>query len=154
MNFHLDLDTETVDHAHPEPPLCVSPTASVAEVLDLLKQEDQVCALICRDEILVGIFTERDAVGLLAADADLTVAVEQVMIPDVVQLSTGDTVKDAITRMSQGRYRQLPIVDAAGKPTGLLKVDGILHYLVEHFPKVIYTLPPDPHHTTQEREGA
>ena len=38
--------------------------------------------------------------------------------------------------------------------TGVLKVSGILHYLVEHFPKVVYTLPPEPHHKTAAREGA
>jgi hypothetical protein len=29
-----------------------------------------------------------------------------------------------------------------------------MHYLAEHFPSVIYNLPPEPHHSTQEREGA
>jgi hypothetical protein len=56
--------------------------------------------------------------------------------------------------MSFGGYRRLPIVDDKGRPTGLLKVPGILHYLVEHFPNVVYNLPPTPHHSTQEREGA
>jgi hypothetical protein len=37
---------------------------------------------------------------------------------------------------------------------GLLKVRGIVHYLVEHFPKTIYNLPPEPSMVTQQREGA
>jgi hypothetical protein len=36
----------------------------------------------------------------------------------------------------------------------MLKVAGILNYLVEHFPKVVYTLPPDPHYKPNDREGA
>jgi hypothetical protein len=56
--------------------------------------------------------------------------------------------------MSKGGYRRLPIVDEAGKPTGILRVKGILRYLVEHFPAVVYNLPPEPHQTTQQREGA
>jgi hypothetical protein len=63
-------------------------------------------------------------------------------------------VGKAIGLMSAGGFRRLPIVDDQGKPVGLLKVSGILHYLVEHFPKVVYTLPPAPHHKMGEREGA
>jgi branched-chain amino acid transport system substrate-binding protein len=48
----------------------------------------------------------------------------------------------------------LPIVDELGRPTGILTVQGIMHYLVEHFPAAIYNLPPVPHHSFQQREGA
>ena len=76
------------------------------------------------------------------------------MAQDPVTLSEADTVGTAITKMACGGYRRLPIVDNAGHSAGLLKTSGILHYLVSHFPTVIYNLPPTPHHTTQTREGA
>ena len=60
----------------------------------------------------------------------------------------------AIAAMTRGGYRRLPIVDADGRPMGIIKIEGILHYLVEHFPKVIYNLPPEPHYSRQQREGA
>ncbi len=69
-------------------------------------------------------------------------------------LHAGDMVGKAISMMSSGGYRRLPIVDDEGRPTGMLKVEAILHYLAEHFPAAIYNLPPEPHHTTQQREGA
>jgi hypothetical protein len=56
--------------------------------------------------------------------------------------------------MSVGGFRRLPIVDDQGNVEGVLKVSGLLHYLVEHFPKVVYTLPPEPHYKTAAREGA
>ena len=77
-----------------------------------------------------------------------------VMTRDPVMLRADDTVGHAINAMTHGGYRRLPIVDDRGKPLGIIKVEGILRYLVEHFPMVIYTLPPKPHYTTQEREGA
>ena len=73
---------------------------------------------------------------------------------DPVTLRGNDTVGKAIGLMSTGGFRRLPIVDGEGKIQGVLKVSGILHYLVEHFPKVVYTLPPAPHHKTVTREGA
>ena len=76
------------------------------------------------------------------------------MARNPVTLHKDDTVGKAIALMSAGGFRRLPLVDEDGKVTGLVKVSGILHYLVEHFPKVVYTLPPAPHHKTTTREGA
>jgi hypothetical protein len=48
----------------------------------------------------------------------------------------------------------LPIVDDDGKPTGVVAVHGIVHYLVDHFPETVYNLPPDPNAAPKAREGA
>jgi hypothetical protein len=56
--------------------------------------------------------------------------------------------------MVEGHYRHLPIVDEQGAPVAVAAVGGIVHYLVEHFPQTIYTLPPDPGKTYESREGA
>lgn len=155
MDFQLNLDSETVAHAHPADPLVVAAPTPIRAVLELLRDQKQGAALVCSAEgVLVGIWTERDAMRVLAGDMDLDLAIERVMVRDPVALSPSDTVGKAIALMASGGYRRLPIVDQRGRPTGVLNVDGILHYLVEHFPKVVYTLPPQPHHSTQEREGA
>ena len=154
MNFHLHLDTETVDHTNPAQPLCVEPQLTVREILEQLKSQTKESVLVCRDGVLAGIFTERDALRLLAAGADLDVPVEQVMSPEPESISERVTVSSAIRIMSEGGFRHLPIVDDDAHPVGLLKVSSILHYLVQHFPEYIYNLPPTPHQATQEREGA
>jgi hypothetical protein len=56
--------------------------------------------------------------------------------------------------MAEGGYRHLPMIDGEGRPTGVMAVHGIVHYLVDHFPATVYNLPPDPKATTKEREGA
>ncbi len=156
MDLQRNLSGETVDRTEPAPAEAVSfePTQTVREVLHRLKELRTGAALICRDGVLVGIFTERDGLKLLAEGADLDVPIEQVMISNPVTVSTETTVSEAIAKMSSGGYRRMPIVDGDGRPTGLVKVSGILHYLVQHFPNLVYTLPPQPHHATQEREGA
>lgn len=110
--------------------------------------------MVCEDQRLVGIFTERDALKVLSAGDSLDRPVSTVMVPNPVTLRMNDTVGHAIALMSAGGFRRLPIVDNEGKVQGILKVSGILHYLVEHFPKVVYTLPPSPHHKAATREGA
>ena len=76
------------------------------------------------------------------------------MSSEPVTIPSGTTVGEAIRKMAQGGYRRLPIIDDGGRPEGVLKVSGIVRYLVEHFPESVYNLPPEPRPTTQEREGA
>ena len=124
------------------------------DALRQMKQENKAAVLICRDEALIGIFTERDALKMMATAANFDVPITDVMTLNPISLSPRGSVGAAISKMAQGGYRRLPIVDDQGRPQGLVKVEGILHYLVEHFPSVIYNLPPEPHHATQAREGA
>lgn len=156
MVFQLHLGTDSVAHAHPQPPLCVESGTPVRSVLTQLQSERRGCCLVCRDGSLIGVFTERDIVRLMAGGsaAFLDQPVDQVMTPDPVTIAQSDSVAAAIASMSHGGFRQLPVVDQDHRPTGLLNVAGILHYLVEHFPQYVYNLPPEPHHATQEREGA
>ena len=56
--------------------------------------------------------------------------------------------------MAKGKCRRLPIVDVAGKLVGTVKVSGILHYFIEHFPEKVFNLPPEPNVVMPEREGA
>lgn len=169
MDFQLNLDAETVAQAYPREPNCVEPSATLREVLALMKEKKAGSILVCdpqQDGRLIGVFTERDALRLMAAGfpgpgsngsrhaGGLETPIKYVMTPHPSTLTPSDTVGKAITIMSARGYRRLPIADESGKPLGTVDVAGILHYLAEHFPKVIYTLPPAPHHTTQTREGA
>lgn len=155
VDFQLNLHTESVDRAHPTEPLIVVPEAPLRHVLELLKTQGRGAALVCEPGgQLVGILTERDIVRLMADERDLGTAVQEVMVRKPITVTCRDTVGRAIQLMASGGYRRLPVVDEFGRPVGILGAAGILEYLVEHFPQVIYTLPPQPHPTTQEREGA
>lgn len=154
MDIQLNLSTETVALAHASEPLCVEPDRSIREVLELLKQHRVGSIMVCQDERLVGIFTERDALRLMASGALLDRPISSVMTPEPMVLHPSDTVATAITRMSAGGYRRLPIVDDQGRIEGLLRVSNIMRYLVEHFPKTVYNQPPMAQSPPQDREGA
>jgi CBS domain-containing protein len=129
-------------------------TENVGQVLQLLRAQRTGAVLICDGEKLLGIMTERDALKLMASGADLSTPVREVMSSEPTTISSGATVSEAIRVMSEGGYRHLPIVDGEGKPTGVLAVHGIVHYMVDHFPATVYNLPPDPKAVPREREGA
>lgn len=154
MDFRLNLNSETVEHAFASNALCVAATDTLRSVMQALREQDRGAAVICEDGKAIGIFTERDALKAMARGSDFDVPVRTAMSGNLMTLSSNDTVGKAIAKMSSGGYRRMPIVDADGKPTKMLKSSGILHYLVEHFPAVIYNLPPAPHHAAADRDGA
>ncbi|MCA9235265.1 MAG: CBS domain-containing protein [Planctomycetales bacterium] len=161
MSF-LSLTTDRVTTAYPEQPLIVAPDATIATVLQLMKTQRSGNVLVCEDGPggggpecqVLGIFTERDAMKCMAEGADLAGPVSGVMTADPTVVGAKTTVGEAIELMAQHGFRHLPIVDASGAPTGVAAVRGIVHYLVDHFPNTIYTLPPDPGKSPQSREGA
>jgi CBS domain-containing protein len=153
VDIELQLTTDTVEQAGPHRPLCVEPQVSIREVFALLKDNGAGAVLICSGGKLAGIFTERDALGVMQRRDELDAPIETVMIPAPVVLRTDASVASAILRMSSGGYRRLPIVDNQDRPVGILEVAGIVHYLVEHFPKTIYNLPPVAHPVIHDREG-
>ena len=148
------LNADRIDEAYPKEAIVVRPDATIRDVLSLLQQRKRGEALISDGETLLGIFTERDALKQMASGTALEVPIAQVMARSPVTVSPKETVGDAVRKMARGGYRHLPLVDDAGRPTGVVSVSGILHYLVAHFPHVVYNLPPSPHHRIQSKEGA
>jgi CBS domain-containing protein len=154
VDFQLNLHTESIEHVYPAVPVVVQPSATARQVLRTMRDEEVGSVLVCQEKHLLGIFTERDALKLFAAGDRLDTPIEEVMTRNPVTLRTDDTVATAIRKMSFGGFRRLPIVDGQGRVVGILRASQIIHYMVEYFPKTVYTLPPEPHPMMHEREGA
>jgi len=154
VDFQLSLNSETVGAADPDEPLAVTADTPLRDVLLLMKAQRTGSVIVCNDGKLAGIFTERDALRLMARQAPLDVPVQTAMSRNVSTLTADSTVGLAIRQMSDGGYRRLPIVDGQNAPQGMINVRGIVHYLVQHFPQAIYNLPPNPNPKLAEREGA
>lgn len=151
----MSLNTETLEQLITPDPIRLGPDEPVREAFERMQEQQRGAVLICEGGRLTGIFTERDALALMADDdIDLNTPIGQLMTAPPVALTGKDTVARAITRMARGGYRRLPIVDAEGWPIGFVKAGSILHFLVDHFPAIVYNLPPAPHHATVSREGA
>jgi CBS domain-containing protein len=155
MDLARNLKIDSVSRLHPTPPWQVAPGQPVTEAIALMRREQVGCILVCASERLVGIFTERDLLRrVLATGKPLTLPIAECMTCDPVVVHPKDSVGSAVQRMEEGGYRHLPVVDEDGRPVGVLSVKRIVHYLVEHFPAIVYNLPPDPGVVPQEAEGA
>jgi CBS domain-containing protein len=155
MELARNLKVDSVSRLHPGPPLRVGPEQTVAEAVALMRQHQVGCVLVCRQEELLGIFTERDLMRrVLAAGQPLSLPVSACMTQQPVVIDPKESISTAIRRMEEGGYRHLPVVDPTGRPVGVLSVKRIVHYLAEHFPSTIYNQPPDPSVVPLEPEGA
>jgi CBS domain-containing protein len=155
MDLARNLKIDSVSRLNPTPPLRVTPSQTVQETVALMREENVGCVLVCEQDRLVGIFTERDLMRkVLAAGKPLTTAVAQCMTPSPVTVHPKESIGAAIRRMEEGGYRHLPVVDEAGRPVGILSVKRIVHYLVEHYSPTVYNQPPDPTVVPSAAEGA
>jgi len=84
-------------------------------------------AIVDRKGRLAGIFTDGDLRRLVErGNQDFSVAVKTVMGKKARTCSPDDLVQDAAARMREARIDQLPVVDSAGKPVGMLDVQDLL----------------------------
>ncbi|MDZ7962160.1 MAG: GAF domain-containing protein [Aulosira sp. DedQUE10] len=86
------------------------------------------CVLVVEDGHLLGIFTERDVVGLCAQQRSLeNLAIREVMIHPVVTLHESDFTDlfFAVNLLQQYRIRHVPILDAQDRVIGLLTNESL-----------------------------
>jgi len=92
----------------------ISPTADLAAATKLLKGR-QIGVLVVLDAggHLVGILSERDIVGAMAENGDVVsqLKVSQVMTPKVSTCDVNDSIGSVIERMTEGKFRHMPILD-------------------------------------------
>jgi CBS domain-containing protein len=121
LGLHLD------ELGAPEPQL-IDAGASVAEAIDRMRTDGIDCLLVTDAGVLVGIFTDRDAILKVAGRplADRTMG--QVMTPDPVILRSGDPVAVAIHKMAVGGFRHVPIV-RGGVPVGVVSARDVFRHL-------------------------
>ena len=136
-------------------PLTVPPGTRLADGVRLMQQNNSGVLLIVADDRVLGALTEGDVLRrVLAQSVDLGRPVDDVMTRDVTTLHADATVGEAMTLMEQGGYRMLPLVDEAGRLTGIVHQREIIEYVAEAFPQEILNLPPRPHQLMEAPEGA
>jgi len=155
MDLARNLKIDSVSRLNPTPPYRVEPGQTVAQAVALMREKKVGCLLVCQDDRVVGILSERDLMRkVLAPGKSLTLPVGDFMTRDPVKVHRKDPIGAVIRRMEEGGYRHLPVVDDAGRPVGVLSVKRIVHYLVEHYSPTVCNQPPDPAVHAQAAEVA
>lgn len=130
------------------PAVAVPPDAPVEKALALMRAKKVSAVVVVerkKAKRVVGVFTERDLVNrALPARGWAKAKVEKFMTPAPETLRAKDPVAYALNKMSVGRFRHVPLVDAQGRPAGMITAGDLLEYLVELCPEEILCLPPEP----------
>lgn len=156
MHLTANLKKDSVKHLRPEPPLVTQPDASVRETIRLLQEKRAGCVIVCDPRgKAVGIFTERDVLRrVIGEHVDLESPIKEVMSTNLDTVGESDGITKALRLLHVRGLRHLPVVNDKQEPIGLISVQRVMEYLVEHFPETIYNLPPDPSPVLESREGA
>jgi arabinose-5-phosphate isomerase len=77
---------------------------------------------------LVGLFTDSDLARLFEQrrDADLDRPIAEVMTPEPITVPLGTRVVDAVDILRRRKISELPVVNAAGQPVGLLDITDLI----------------------------
>jgi CBS domain-containing protein len=138
-------------------PIQVERNATLRSVIDRMNHERIGCVLVVENGRLVGVFTERDVLTrVIGTGVDINrTAVGDFMTPDPECLTLDDGIAYALNKMTVGGFRHVPLVDADGRPTGVVAMRHIVEFLVDLFPREILNLPPSPELAiARTREGA
>lgn len=119
------------------------PQAPVRQALAMMAAHAISGVVVVDGQLPVGIFTERDTVGLIAAGTDLaTLPLSAVMSSPVLTTSSRVAPRKAFDQMHDHAVRRLVVVNEQGVPTGVLTQTDLSRVL-EHQEAITSQLPLD-----------
>lgn len=111
----------------------IAPTATLAAAVKLLA-ERRIGAIVVTgpEDRVAGILSERDIVRTVAerGPAALEDNVAAVMTRKVATCTEADTIASLMERMTQGKFRHLPVVEQ-GKLVGVISIGDVVKWRVE-----------------------
>jgi CBS domain-containing protein len=124
---------DRVEMLQPKAPVVVTPDTPVSQVLQLLVEEKIGSVFGVRDQEVVGVFSERDALFRLNTEARQHAdrPISDFMTSAPRTLSSTARIAFAVRMMDVGGYRHVPLVDEQNRPTGVISARDILAYLTE-----------------------
>lgn len=107
-------------------PVTVSPSTSIKEAVRLMNRENIGSVVITDPEgRVLGIFTERDLVRVVAEGVSLDSDIRNAMTRNPVVIYEDEPVSRAVAIMAEKRIRHLPIVDRKGLLKGIVTARDI-----------------------------
>lgn len=101
---------------------------SVRAAARLMAEKRVGAVLVLEAGKIAGIFTERDALNKVLAgnlDPDST-TLAQVMVADPRTISQDKPLSHALWMMADGGFRHVPVIDAQGRPLGMVSARDAL----------------------------
>ena len=106
--------------------ISISPSDSVCDVAQLMKEHDVGAVPVVSEGKVQGIITDRDIVMRCMAENKnyCEMTAEQIMSKHVTAVNSTDSIGDALEKMSDFQVQRLPVVDN-GQLKGMLSLSDI-----------------------------
>ncbi len=133
--FDVSLLTETLASLRPAVPVVLPPDTTVAAAVEQLCHHRIGCILVGREDEIVGIFSERDAMLRVAEryEEASTAPLAEVMTPMPQMLDIDTPIAFALNLMANGGFRHVPVTKS-GALVGVISVRDLLVFLNERYP--------------------
>ena len=123
----MTINTLLVKHMMLINVITANPQMTVRETIKTLYEKHIGCVVsIDEDKKCIGIFTERDALRLLAENGQLDQPLEKVMTRNVVTIQENSSITEVRRIICAHRIRHIPVVNQEGRLVGLLSVRSLL----------------------------
>jgi CBS domain-containing protein len=107
--------------------ITADPNMSAKEAIKTLYEKHIGCVVSTdKDKKCLGIFTERDAIRLMAKDVLLDQPLDNVMTKNVVTIQEDASLTEVRKVICAHRIRHMPVVNQEGALVGLLSVRDVL----------------------------
>lgn len=114
------------DHMGPPPVLAAIGTSAREAVARMAAAGESVALVVGDSARVAGILTEQDVTRRIACREVDGVSVERLMTQPVLTVAADNHLYEAIGFMRRHRLRHMPVIDAAGAPTGMLHLHEAL----------------------------
>jgi CBS domain-containing protein len=102
----------------------------VREVIEILFKRHVGCIVVVDDaQQCIGIFTERDAIRIVAQNVPLDAPMEKIMTKNPFTVNEDSNFEEAKSIIKSAKIRHLPVTNTNGKLVGLISVRNLLDEL-------------------------
>ena len=112
----------------------IAGNASILEAATLMTERKIGSVVVMgAEKRVIGIFTERDFMRMVAADASsaLQRTVADVMTRGVMTCTGDVTVEEVMNVMTEKKFRHLPVVDRQGRLLGIISIGDAVKYRLQ-----------------------
>ncbi len=109
----------------------MKPGTTIREAVERMYRAQVGSVLVVDDEMrLLGIFTERDLVRVVATGVPLDTPIEREMTTKLITASPDESVAIVASRMIEHGIRHIPVVDESGRLVGIVSIRDVLRHVV------------------------
>jgi len=121
--------------------LAIAPEHTVFEALEIMAQHDIGALLVCVEEHLLGILSERDYARkcALLGHTSKETKVEEIMTSPALSVTTHHTVDECLALMTEHHFRHLPVVEH-DRVIGLVSIGDLVKWVISSQQQAIGTL--------------